>query len=251
MGIREDLLPVVDGLRSIPGSSDFGLRRFSVTIRRRVWSGAYVGDPSGTATDEDLALSPLPRVRQVFSASSLRPDQLQYILANGNKIDDRYYKIDRITPRYTNPDGSTGGYSAQQLRLAADPDLHNVESIVVLVGDDGYKRECVQTTFSEDRAFGYSMLVHESDRPRVALASIAITPSPATVVHGSQLQLTATATFADGSTSDLTPMVTWTTTNGNVATVDLLGSVTGIAAGSATIRASMTGVSGTVAVTVT
>lgn len=247
--LRDSLLPVIDQLRGMPPT--FGLRRFAVTIRRRVWNGTYVADPAGTVTDDDIAISPMPRVRQVFSAASMRPEQLQYLIANGNVIDDRYYKIDRITPRYTNPDGSTGGYSAQQLRLVADPDVKNVEYIVVLVGDDGFKRECVQKTFAEDRAFGYSMLVHESDRPRVALVSLAITPSPATVVHGNALQLTATGTFADRSTSDMTPLVTWTTTNAGVATVDLLGNVTGVAAGSATIQASMTGVSATATLTVT
>lgn len=246
--LRDSLLPVIDQLRGMPPT--FGLRRFSVTIRRRTWSGSYVGDPAGSATDSDIVITPIPRVRQVFSAASLRYEQLQYIAANGNVIDDRYYTIDRITPSYVN-NGTPGGYSAQQLRLVADPDLHNVESIVVLVGDDGFKRECVQKTFAEDRAFGYSMLVHETDRPRVALTSINVTPSPATVVHGSTLQMTATGVFADNSTSDLTPIVQWTSLSPSIATVDLLGVVTGVSAGTSTIQATMTSVTGSVSLTVT
>ena len=37
MSLRDDLIPVIDELRGLP--NDFGLRRFSVVLRRRVWSG--------------------------------------------------------------------------------------------------------------------------------------------------------------------------------------------------------------------
>ena len=245
--LRDSLLPVIDQLRGMPPT--FGLRRFAVTIRRRTWNGTYTGDPNGSVTNEDIVINPIPRVRQVFSASSLRGDQLQYILANGNVIDDRFYTIDRITPSYVN-NGTPGGYSAQQLRLVADPDLHNVESVVILVGDDGFKRECVQTTFAEDRAFGYSMLVKETDRPRAALASLAITPSAPALAVGAKLQLTATGTFADGSTSDLTPLVVWSSGTPAHATVDLLGVLSGVATGTSVITASLTGISTTATATV-
>lgn len=244
--IRDALLPVVDLLRGLPNT--FGLRRYAVTIRRRVWSGAYPGD--GTPTDQDIVLSPIPRVRNSFSSASMSPAAMQYILANGNVIDDRYYKIDRITPAYVN-NGTPGGYTPQQLRLVGNPDLKNVESIVVLVGDDGVKRDCVQVTFEQDRSFGYTMLVHESDRPRAALSSLAITPSSPSVVHGSTVQLTATGTFSDGVTSDLTPLVVWSSGTLAAATVDLLGKVTGVAAGTSVITASLTGISATTTVTVT
>lgn len=244
--LRDALLPIFSQLRQLP--VDFGLRRFTVTVRRRTWSGTFIGD--GTATDQDIAITPMPRVRQVFSPGSMRPEQLQSLLANGNVIDDRYYKIDRITPAYTS-NGTSGGYSAQQLRLIMPPDATLSEYLVVLVGDDGFKRECVQTTFAEDRAFGYSMLVHETDRPRVALASINVTPSPATVVNGHSVQMTAQGVFADGSTSDLSPLVAWSSSLSTFATVDLLGVATGVAAGVTTIQATLTGVTGSSTLTVT
>lgn len=244
--LRDSLLPVMSSLRGLPPL--FGLRRFGVTIRRRIWSGTSIND--GTATNQDIVITPLPRVRQTFSSASLRPEQLQYILANGNTIDDRYFTIDRITPAFVN-NGTPGGYSAQQMKLIGNPDQSTVEYLVILVGDDGLKRECVQTTFAEDRAFGYSMMVHETDRPRVALQTIAVTPSTPSIVHGTTQQMTATGTFTDGSTSDLTPLVTWSSANGTIATVDLMGSVTGVAAGTATIQASLTGVSGATTLTVT
>jgi hypothetical protein len=244
--LRDDLLPVADELRQLP--VDFGLRRYTVTIRRRIWSGTYPGD--GTATNQDIALSPLPRVRNSFSSASLSPAALQYILANGNVIDDRYYKIDRITPAYN--DGTvSGGYTAQQLRLRPSPDSKSIEEIVVLVGDDGMRRDCVQVTFEQDRAFRYTMLVHESDRPRVALSSLAITPVSPSVVHGNKVQLMATGTFADGTTSDLTPLVVWSSATPAKATVDVLGNVTAVAAGTSVITAALADITATDTVTVT
>jgi hypothetical protein len=245
MSLRDDLLPVVDDVRLIPG--DFGFRRYGVTIRRRVWSGNFAGD--GTPTDQDIVLSPIPRVRNSFSSASLRPETLQYILANGGVIDDRYYQIDRITPAYVS-NGVAGGYSAQQLRLKPPTDAKNVECIVVLVGDDGFKRDCEQVTFEQDRAFKYAMLVRESDRPRVALTSLAITPSVPAAAVGAKVKLTATGTFADGTTSDLTPLVTWTSATPGHATVDLLGVLSGVAAGTSVITASLTGISTTATATV-
>lgn len=85
------------------------------------------------------------------------------------------------------------------------------------------------------------------------LASLAITPVDVTVPVGSTVALTATGTFTDGSTQDLTSGVTWTSDDGTIATIAAgqRGRVTGVAAGTTTIRASVMGVSTFLAVTVT
>jgi uncharacterized protein YjdB len=74
------------------------------------------------------------------------------------------------------------------------------------------------------------------------LSSIAV--STATVVDGLTVALTATGTFSDGSTQDLTTQVSWTCTNYNIATVsNALGSqgvAQGQSAGSVTIVATLT-----------
>ena len=50
--------------------------------------------------------------------------------------------------------------------------------------------------------------------------SIAITPASPSVVLGRSMQLTATGTYADGSTQDLTATVTWTSSDETVAVID-------------------------------
>jgi outer membrane protein assembly factor BamB len=86
--------------------------------------------------------------------------------------------------------------------------------------------------------------------PVAALVSIAVTPVNPTISLGGTLQLTATGTYSDASTRDLTAQVNWSTTDAAKATIDVNGLVTGVAFGSATIQATQGLTTGTVAVNV-
>ncbi|TMC55083.1 MAG: hypothetical protein E6J20_01180 [Chloroflexi bacterium] len=81
------------------------------------------------------------------------------------------------------------------------------------------------------------------------VASVTLSPSPATVYVGATMQLVATLKDANGHPlSGRT--VTWTTSDGTVATVDGTGLVTGIALGATTITATSEGQTGVATVTV-
>lgn len=70
------------------------------------------------------------------------------------------------------------------------------------------------------------------------LKSIAVTPaSPAHLKVGATQQFTATATFSDGTSSDITATVTWTSATTATATISTSGVATGVAAGTTTITA--------------
>src|SRR5208337_468944 len=85
-----------------------------------------------------------------------------------------------------------------------------------------------------------------------SISSIYITPSAATVSVNNTQQLTATATYSDGSKNTITGNnVGWSSSNDAVATITNGGLVTGVAVGSATMTASSEGVTGTATVTVT
>jgi acid phosphatase type 7 len=79
------------------------------------------------------------------------------------------------------------------------------------------------------------------------LRSITLSPSSASIVAGQSLQLTATATPGGATPSSYA----WASSNTAVATVTQSGLVTAVAAGSATISASASGVTGISAITVT
>lgn len=83
----------------------------------------------------------------------------------------------------------------------------------------------------------------------VPVATVTVSPASATVSPGQTQQLTATP--RDANNNPLSGRaITWTTSNGAVATVNTSGLVSGVAAGSATITATSEGKSGTSAITV-
>lgn len=75
------------------------------------------------------------------------------------------------------------------------------------------------------------------------LTSISITPINPSIAKGTTKQFTATGTFSDGTTQDLTTQATWSSSNTGVATINNNGLATSVATGSSTVTAT----SGTIA----
>ena len=69
------------------------------------------------------------------------------------------------------------------------------------------------------------------------LTSLAITPATAEVAPGSGVQFVATGTFSDGSTEIINPLLTWTSSDNTVASVNLSGFASGQKAGVVTVTA--------------
>jgi len=87
------------------------------------------------------------------------------------------------------------------------------------------------------------------------LVSIAVTPANPSIANGTTQQFTATGTYTDNSTQNLTAAVTWNSTNPGVAAVSNATGSNGLATtagqGSVTISAALGGVSGPTGLTVT
>jgi hypothetical protein len=84
-----------------------------------------------------------------------------------------------------------------------------------------------------------------------ALLSIVVTPAKASLTQGDTESFTATGTYSDNSTQDLTSQVTWASATASVATIDKTGLATSVAPGTATISATLGSISGQTALTVT
>ncbi len=75
-----------------------------------------------------------------------------------------------------------------------------------------------------------SILIYE-------LTAIAVTPANPTLTQGQTVQFTATGTFSDTSTSNISSIVAWGSANPGVATVNATGLATGVGLGAVTISA--------------
>src|SRR6266852_716959 len=82
------------------------------------------------------------------------------------------------------------------------------------------------------------------------LTSIAVTPSSTSIQAGSYVQFTATGTYTDGSTANISNSVSWSSSNTSVATVNTTGLAYGVSGGTVTIAAASGARSGTASLTV-
>ncbi len=111
-------------------------------------------------------------------------------------------------------------------------------------------------TFTQSSSGGWTGLMATfkaaAGGPPPTLRTISVTPSnPSIAIGGSPLQLTATGTYSDSSTQNITSSCTWTSAATGVATVNSSGQVTGVATGAAKITCAVGSVSGFTTVTVT
>jgi hypothetical protein len=87
-----------------------------------------------------------------------------------------------------------------------------------------------------------------------ALATIAITPQAPTIALGTSQQFTAMGTYTDGSTQDVTTVVTWSSSNAMVAIISnssgSFGLATSSGQGTATITAASASISSSTPITV-
>lgn len=84
----------------------------------------------------------------------------------------------------------------------------------------------------------------------LVVSQIQIIPATIQLAIGTKTKLTAIATFADQSTQDVSSQVAWLSSNTAVAIVDGAGLVTGVAAGSTTLSASLLGVTASTSIQV-
>jgi len=83
------------------------------------------------------------------------------------------------------------------------------------------------------------------------LALIVINPNPASVAAGSYVQFTATGTYTDGSTANISNSMSWSSSGTSVATVNATGLAYAASPGTVAITAASGATSGTASLTVT
>lgn len=87
--------------------------------------------------------------------------------------------------------------------------------------------------------------------PPPQLVSISVTPAANSIIFGSNQQFTATGTYSDNSTQDITASVSWTSTGAVTEQINTTGLVTATTVGTTTITATSGTVSKSTSLTVT
>ncbi len=120
---------------------------------------------------------------------------------------------------------------------------------VALDGDHGENESDLESMTFAATIFPTSGGVLFDRQTTPILTALDVSPATKSLTVGQIGSLTATATYDDSSTADVTSACTWSTSAASKATVTS-GYVTGVAAGSATITAAYQGQTDTCAVTV-
>ena len=107
--------------------------------------------------------------------------------------------------------------------------LSSTETLEAIATGSGYFASAVATA-------AYTIAVAPT------LESIAISPTNATILVGQTQQFTATGTYSDSSTQDLTSTVAWASSNMPGVTINSSGLATALGIGASTITASLNGV---------
>ncbi|MBI3748934.1 MAG: Ig-like domain-containing protein [Chloroflexi bacterium] len=150
----------------------------------------------------------------------------------------------QFTATGTYSDGSTADITGSAIWASATP-------AVATIGGTGLAHAVGQGTSSIsaslDGVSGSTLLTVGPP----TLVSIAVTPSKSSIPAGANQQFTATGSYSDASTLDLSASVSWASANSSVATISASGLAHGVSKGSSSMSATLGAVSGSTLLTVT
>ncbi|MBY5981558.1 Ig-like domain-containing protein [Ferrimonas balearica] len=163
----------------------------------------------------------------VITAIQVTPSPVQ--LAKGNRAD--------LTAMASYSDGTSADVTDSVAWRSAD-------TAVVTVADTGQLTAVAagNTTVTARQA-GVTSNVVQVEVGAATITAIQVTPAAVTLAKGSGTGLTATATYSDGTTADVTKEVDWTSQHSAVATITASGQLQGVTQGSTRITASKDGIS--------
>ncbi|HEX2569635.1 MAG TPA: Ig-like domain-containing protein [Polyangia bacterium] len=207
-----------------------------------VATGTRVGNATLTVNYRNLSATAALTVRSGFALTRLEIAPAAPSVAAG--------LTRQLTATGIFSDNTTAPFTNQVDWTSSDPQVLTVDNLANKGRVTGVaKGTAVVTATSGSVTAQVTFTVTDAD-----LVSIAVTPTNPSVAAGTAQQFTATGTFTDNSTQDITTQVTWTSAKTNVATVSndpgSQGLATGVVAGNTTITATLGSVSGSTTLTV-
>ncbi len=152
----------------------------------------------------------------------------------------------QFTATGTFTDGSTQNVTASVTWAVADPSVANIN----VNGAQGLAKGVAPGTSMITATSGNVSSSATLTVTSAVLNSIAVTPVNASIPLGLLQQFSATGTFSDGTTQDITNTVNWNSSNAGVASITVSGLVTARNLGNVTIMATTGATSGGVSMSV-
>ncbi|AEH16452.1 protein of unknown function DUF823 (plasmid) [Shewanella baltica OS117] len=201
-------------------------------------SGVEVGSTTVTATKDGITSNVVAVTVTDAVITAIQVTPLPVVVPKGE-----YQALQAIA---TYSDGSSANVTSVVTWTSAD-------TAVAVVTPDGFLSgvEVGSTTVTATKDGITSNVVAVTVTDAV-ITAIQVTPSPVVVPKGEYQALQAIATYSDGSSANVTRVVTWTSADTAVAVVTPDGFLSGVEVGSTTVTATKDGItSNVVAVTVT
>ena len=214
---------------------------------------AVIGISASCATSVETTTTPAPPILNSIKVTSGPP----VLYPSGTNKSQSVYELSMgVTRQFS----ATGMYSNGQIAdltsqvdwICANPDKATIsETGVVTPVAAGVT--AIKASLEGVKSTAVTLKVTSS---QPMLTSIKITEPGENLTIGTTHQFAATGTFSDGSTSDITYMVTWTSSNNKIAAISssTLTSNSGIAigtgAGTVTVNASWLGITDSTSLTV-
>lgn len=198
-----------------------------------------------------VALSPLLMIASIGCGSSMGGNAaaktLKSISASPSTASIQVGSTQAFSVTATYSDASTADVSATASWATANPAVATINSSGVATA---VAPGTVSVTATVGSLVGSAGLTVTAISAVKTIQSISVTPSPANFPMGTTQQFTATGSYSDGSTGDVTSTATWKIANTAVATVAPSGLASGEASGSTSITATLSGVSGSASMAV-
>lgn len=148
-------------------------------------------------------------------------------------------RTQQYTATATFGNNSTGNVSSQVTWISSAPNVATISSTGLATG------VALGSTNITAKSGNVTSTASPLTVSNKTLTSITLSPQNATIATGQQLQFTATATYSDGSNSDITTSSTWSSSNVSAATIaSNSGLASGISTGTTTISATLGGFTG-------
>ena len=148
-----------------------------------------------------------------------------------------------MTVTGTYSDGTTADVTRSAVFYSRDPAIAPVDATGLVAGSAAGSTVLTAVVSGVSGTASVSVTAAQP-----VLTSIEVIPDIISVVVGDQQQTAVIGTYSDGSTADVTNSATFRSSDTALATVDAAGLVTGVAAGQATVTATVDGLNDTVRV---